>query len=254
MSKIVTCFKSVIDENDISVDAGGGVSFARAQRKISDYEKSALEAGNHIAVEAGAEHVCLTFTVENAAQQVKDALSRGPQQAICVLDEAAELCDARTIGKVLAGAIAKTDDVRLVICADGSSDAYQKQTGPRIAAELGWPYVGNVVQASADGDGFAIVQKVDSVVRRMRVAAPCVVAVLPEICAPKTPGMRDILAAKKKAQTVYSLSDLGVAVDGALSAGEPRGFVMQRKNVMLEGAADEAATALVDALRKEGVL
>lgn len=254
MSCVITCFKSVVDENDISIGSDQSVSFQRAQRKISDYEKNVIEAGNQLAGKLGADHVCLTFAPEGVSQQIKDALSRGPVEAIIVEDANAEAMTVQTTGKVLAAAIKNREDVACVICGDGSSDVYQKQTGARVAAALGWPYIGNAIAIEPEGDALLITQKADGVTRRLRVKGPCVIAALPELAEAKTPGMRDILAAKKKQQSTFSLADLGVSPEGNVAAEDPKGFVMERKNVMLEGTPEEAVAALVDSLKKEGVL
>jgi len=254
MAYIVACYKSVIDENDVAVAANGSVSLKGASRKISDYEKSILGAGGQLAAASGDTLACLTFGTDACLPQVKDALSRGPAEAFSVIDEAAENADAKLTADALCGAVEKIGDVHAVVCGDGSSDVYQKQTGPRMAALLDWPFVGNAVSAEVVGDGFKVAQKIDGAIRIVTVKAPCVISALPEICQPKTPGMRDILAAKKKPATQWTLADLNVAACTAVEVDELRGFVMERKNVMLEGSASEAATELVDALKKEGIL
>ena len=254
MSYVITCYKSVVDENDIAVGDDRSVTIKSQQRKISDYEKVALEAGNQIAASLGATAACLTLGSETALPQVKDALSRGAAEAFSVIDPAADAADAALTAEALAAAVRKAGDVSVVVCADGSSDVYQKQTGPRVAAMLDWPFAGNVVKAEVDGEELLVTQKMDGALRKLRVDLPCVIAIMPEMCEAKTPGMRDILAAKKKPATQWSLAELDVDDKPVVEVGQMLGFVMQRKNIMLEGTADEAADELVCALRKEGVL
>jgi electron transfer flavoprotein beta subunit len=254
MACVITCFKSVIDEDDVSVSSTGAVSLERAHRKISDYEKCALGAGSQLATDAGAQAVCLTYGPDAIGQEVKDALSRGSERAICVIDPSAETATAQDTANVLAAAVTREDDVRAVVCSDGSSDVFQKQTAPRMAARLGWPYVGNVVDVKPDGDAFTVTQKAEGIVRTVRVQAPAVFAMVPDSSKSKTPGMREILAAKKKPQTQYSVADLGVELSSNIEVEPMEGFVMSRKNIMIEGTPQEAAAELVGDLKTEGVL
>src|SRR5690606_6347101 len=44
MSKIVACYKWVLDESDIRINSDLSVDFSKAKGKISDYDRNAIEA------------------------------------------------------------------------------------------------------------------------------------------------------------------------------------------------------------------
>ncbi|MDO4289630.1 MAG: electron transfer flavoprotein [Eggerthellaceae bacterium] len=257
MSRVVSCYKYVVDEQDVVVNPDSSVSTDNASRKISDYDRCAIVAGSKLAKEIGAGSACLTFGDAAAEKSLKDALSRGPEEAFAVIDEGAAAADARATGRVLAAALRTMGDAAVVVCADGSSDVYQRQTGARIAAALGWGYVPAAVSAEAEEGGAAllVVQKLEDCLRTVRVETPCVIAVLPEFTEVPTPGMKDILSAKKKPQTTWSLADVEADASPGVEAGALRGYVVERKREMLDApSAQENVAALVTALKKEGVL
>lgn len=255
MDRVIACYKSVLCEDDIVVGDDQSVSMDRCQRKIGDYDRSAIEEANRLAAQIGGISGCLSFGTDAIEVSTKDALSRGVAEGYLVIDEAAAETDALLTGAALAAAISNIEDVRVVVCADGSSDVYQKQTAARIAATLDWPFAANTVKASVEGDALVVVQKIADGLRTLRVQMPCVISVLPEIAEPPTPGMRDILAAKKKPVVTWSLADVGVTETTKVGNEAMRGYVMHRKNLIFdEGTADEQVAGLVESLKKEGVL
>ena len=49
MPKIIVCYKWVVDEQDIRVNQGTQeLDFSRTKKKISDYDKNAIEIGTQI--------------------------------------------------------------------------------------------------------------------------------------------------------------------------------------------------------------
>ncbi|MDL2209666.1 hypothetical protein LJC26_02540, partial [Desulfovibrio sp. OttesenSCG-928-O18] len=134
------------------------------------------------------------------------------------------------------------------------------QTGPRIAALLGWPSVSYVSKVTVSGDSFELERKMEEGTEVVSVAAPVVISVLPDVGEAPIPGVKDILGAKKKPANAVSLGDAGLSADAVKPLTAVKSVlapVTSRKNVHLnpDGTSiADAAAALVKQLSADGVL
>ncbi|MGI6217993.1 MAG: electron transfer flavoprotein subunit beta/FixA family protein [Coriobacteriales bacterium] len=255
MSKVVACFKWVLDEADITVRDDGSVDFSRARGKINEYDRQAIQAAVDAATEIDAVPVGLTLASGDLKSATKEALVRGLAECSAGKIPEGTNVDSRAIAKGLAEGLRTIDDVKLVICGAGSSDLFARQTAPRIASAMGWPVV-TAVSGLKFESGRAICQRtLEDSIDEVAVTLPAVISVLPSINQPPLPGMKAVLAAKKKPVFEYECNE-AVSDDGRSSKkiGQ-QGYVASRKNVMFDGeGANEAAAFLLDAMKKEGVL
>ena len=255
MSVIVACYKWVPDEEEIRIGNDLSVDLSRAHWKIGSFDRSAIEAAMQAAESSGGTPVTLTYGGEGAQKSLKDALSRGPEHGYWVCSERQADADGRATAKVLAAAVRKIGDAGLVFCAEGASDTYARQVGPRMAVELGWPVVTSVLRFEVDGSSVTAVRKLDDALQTVRMQLPAVLCVLPEGFEPRVPGLKAIMAANKKPKDRIEAAELGVDEAPATTRTDLKGFAMSRKNLVIaEDDPRVAAKELVMALRKEGVL
>ena len=255
MSKIIACYKWVADEADLKINADLSVDISKAKGKISDYDKNAIETAVLAAKTSGGKAVGLTFAAAKAKQSLKDALSRGPEEAYWINAEEASGADGAVSAKALAAAVKKIDDVSLVICAEGASDTYARQTAPRMGAVLDWPVITSVCKIELDGSTLTAVRKLDDCMQTVKAELPAVIAVLPEINNAPIPGLKAVMAAGKKPVTEFKAEDLDIDFTPKTEVIENKGYVMNRKNIILnEGEAADKVKELAAALRREGVL
>lgn len=253
MVRVVACYKWVLDDVDIRVSADGSVDMSRAKGKISDYEKGSIQAAVQLAGDCGGIPVGLTYGHDDAQASLKDALSRGLEEAYWAHGDTAD-ADGRVTASVLAGAARKIDDVALIVCAEGSADSFARQTGPRLAAELDYPCISSVVEASVRGDVLSAKRRVDNTLETVDVQLPAVIAVRPEFAEAPIPGIKAVMAARKKPTTEFDVADLAAKAP-AVSVTARTGAVVERKGIQIQEDTPEAtAHALVVALQKEGVL
>lgn len=256
MPTVIACYKWVVDEADIKTNADLSIDCSKAKWKISDYDKNAIEAAVRAAQATGGKAVTLTFGSTQAKASLKDALSRGPEEALLVNSPLAETADGFVTAKVLAAAIASRPDVQLVICAEGSSDAYARQTAPRIGAALDWPVITSASKISIEGDLLTAERSLGDSTETVQVQLPVVVSVLPEINPAPIPSLKAIISASKKPVTELDAAQLGVAgLEPKVRTLSLTAYVMNRKNILLsEGDAVAKVKELVVQLKKEGVL
>ncbi len=245
-------------EEDIKVNPDLSIDTSKAKGKISDYDRNAIEAAVQIAAKTGDQVVALTFGSAGAEQSLKDALSRGPAAGYLVKDEAAVGADGYVTSVVLAAAIQKISDYQLIICAEGASDTYAHQVGPRIGAILDIPVISNVIGFKVDGDILIAQRKLEDCLETVAAKLPVVITVLPAVAEAPIPGLKQVLAASKKPVTKVTRDELGLDKSTIQPRSENlgiKGYAMTRKNIIFrEGDAGEKVNRLVDCLKKEGVL
>ena len=258
MPKILVCYKWVLDEQDIKINpADLSLDSSRAKGKISDFDRNAIEEATLLVEKLGGTVDALTYGAPAVKQSLKDVLSRGPNKVFWVADASAEKADAHVIANVLAAAIRKTGPYDLVLCGEGSSDSYNQQIAPRIAALLDLPAITYVQEISASGNGFSATRKLTDCTEVATVQGPAVISVLGEINKPRIPSLKQVLAAAKKPSEEIRIADLGLTPEDLtpkVICISVKGFVMTRKNVVYkDGDAVDKVAKLVASLNKEGL-
>ena len=255
MSRIVVCYKWVLDEAYIRLNADKTLDTSRAEYKISDYDRNAIETGVRAAKALEGMAVGLTFGTPEAKQSIKAALSRGLEESYWVSSQEASQADGAATASALAGAIRKIEDVKLVICAEGASDTFARQTAPRIGALLDIPVITSVCEINLEGNTLTAIRKLKDSLETLEVELPCVLAVLPEINEAPIPGLKAVLAAGKKPVNEYAPGDIEADLSPKTTVCDLQGYIMTRKNIILkDGSAQDKVAELVSHLRKEGLV
>ncbi len=255
MTKVLVCYKWVFNETDLKVGSDLAVDFSKASKKISDYDKNAIEAGCIAAEKLSGQVIGLSCGGSDTKKSFNDALARGLDEGIWVSTEGLEGLDSLVTARALAGAIKAQEDVSLVICAEGSSDDYARQTAPRIGAQLDWPVITSVCKLDIEGNMITATRQLNDCLQTVKTQMPAVIAVLPEINPAPIPGLKAVMAAKKKPVTECTVGNMGINMDSNLEVIETKGYVPNRKNIILSGDSNEEMVAsLIDSLRREGVL
>lgn len=255
MANVVACYKWVLDEADLRINADLSVDLSRAKGKISDYDKNAIEAANRAAQILGGKAIGATFGSSGIKASFKDTLSRGLDEGMAVITSEFDGFDSTVTSRALAAAIAKDDDIAMVICGEGSSDNYARQIAPRIGALLDWPVITSVSKIEVAENRVIATRTMDDCMQTVTVELPVVLAVLPEINPAPIPGLKAVMEARKKPITELIAADLGVNLTPGVDAIEVKGYAADRKNNILPGDTNaEKVMNLLEALRKEGVL
>lgn len=255
--KALVCYKWVPDEADITVDQSTKtLKMDKVKYKISEYDRNAIELGVTLSENNG--FSVESFTVgANVKASTKDVLARGIEKAYFVEETG---LDSRAVSLVIAEFVKKIGGVDLIICGEGSSDEYSQQVGPRIAALLGYNLLSYVSSFEVNGDTFTAERKLEDGEELVKVNGPTVVTVLSDINKPRIPGMKQILAAKKKPTEEMALSDLNLNNEQLKSTVIVKNIgpsIQDRKQVQLNANGEsvkEAVDKLVDTLRKNKVI
>lgn len=128
--RIVVCFKYSLDVDEIHVDPNTNtLILGQVPRKISNFDKNALEAAIKLKEEHGGEVIALTACSEDPSKGVKEALAMGVDIAYIVSDPSFEDSDPFTTSLVLAEAIKKIGSFDLILCGEAAIDGFAGQPG-----------------------------------------------------------------------------------------------------------------------------
>lgn len=258
MPKCLVCYKWTLDEQDIKIKPEDlSLDSSRAKGKISDFDRNAIEEATLIVEKQGGAVDALTYGTYTVKQSLKDLLSRGPEKVYWIGDDSAVSADATVTANVLAAAIRKLGQYDMILCGEGSSDLFNQQTAPRLAALLGLPCLSFVQKLSVEGDTVTATRKLEDCQEVISVKGPVVIGVLSEINKPRIPTLRQVLGAAKKPNEEIKVADLGLKPEDLLPKAvrkSVKGFVMKRKNVIYKesSAADNVAKLKVS-LASEGL-
>ncbi len=250
--KIVVAVKVVPDDQDIFVSGDRSLDYSKAHEVISTYDLNAIEAAAQLAAANDGSSVVAISAVPTKADDAKakqGILARGVDELFMVTDDSLETADSYATAQALKGIVdSKAADYDLIICGDGSADMYAGQVNVQLAAALGVPTVNEVTSVTVEGDKVVVERTLADEVEEIEVPLPAVISVSPDIANPRIAGMRDILAAKKKPQTVEAL---GAAVDTKVTVEDIKAPEMApRKNqIFEEGDIDAFVAAVAEALK-----
>lgn len=252
---IITCYKSVPDEQDIIVNsADGSLDFSRADTKISQYDLNAIETANQIkAQQADSKVIALSIggkALTNMKAR-KDVLSRGPDELVVVIDDQLEHALPHQTAITL-GAAAQKVGFDLIICGDGSADLNAQQVSILLGETLQIPAINGVKKiVSITADTVIVERELEDEIETLSMPLPAIIAVTSDINVPVIPSMKAILGAAKKPIQAWMMADIGLDNVAALSSqsiAAPKQKVRQR--VIIEGDGDEQIAQFAEHLRK----
>jgi electron transfer flavoprotein beta subunit len=243
--KIVVAFKWARDPDDAAVRSDGSVDWRGAKMAAGEDDPAAVVVGRAIAAASGRAVVGLTIGDGDASW----ALARGIEQVVAVPD-ALSLADNAATAGLLAAAIRWIGEVDVVVI--GDAEAYPGVPAA-LAGILGWPAVLGVSTATFTDGQLVATRRIGGLVQTVSLALPAVLAVAAASAEKHVPGMKEILAARKRPITTVSRAELGTGpLDGLQSQGA---HVPEDGSARIfEGSPVAAARQLIAAMRADGVL
>ena len=242
MKTVIAC-KWARDPEALRVMPDGTVDVKGAKLVASDDDAAACAAARAV---GGTDLVALTFGQGDLAW----AAARGAASTVVVTD-AEPSADSAATAAVLAAGVRHIGDVQAVVVADTPWD---RTVGVSLGAQLGWTTIGDVLTAEEADGRIRATRKNGSGTQVVDVATPAVIAVVARRAEERPPGMKDVLAARKKPVQKVTLADLGVGTDPTV-VSQGTHFPDTTPARVFDGSDPaKAAADLVVALRAEGIL
>jgi len=255
MVRVIVCAKQVFDLNGLKVDPNTRLLVTeRVERKISDFDRNALEEALRIREKHGGTVTVLTLGPPVAGEAAKQALNMGADDAYLIQGVETEELDSRATADVLAAAVKKVGEFDLVICGEASIDMYSAQVGPRLAERLGIPQVSHVRKVSVSGTTVTAERDLEEAYETVEASMPLLLTVTKEINEPRIPTITMIIRASKKTAKTLVVSDLGVQISPSVKVIQALAPTTRRRRERVDGKPSEIADSLARQLIKEGAV
>ena len=242
--KAVVVYKWARNAADAIVRTDGSIDWRNARMAAGEDDPAALAAATQIAADTGGTVIGLTIGDGDASW----ALARGVEQAFSVAD-APNLADNGATAAILAAAVRYIGDVDVVVIGDSKQEP---GVCVALAGELGWPALVGLHSASMPAGQLQAVRKTVGEQQTLSLPTPAVLGMSAESDADQVPGMKELLAARKRPLTKVTLSELATAPVDLVPVGCRKPDSTPSR--LFEGEPAQAAAQLVAALRAEGVL
>jgi len=260
LKRIIVCLKQAVDVSQLKVDpATRQLLIASAPRKMSDFDKNALEEAIRIKEKLGdVEILTLTVTSEDAKAVLREALAMGADKAYVVNDVSFKDVDTSGTAYILAEAIKKIGEYSLVLCGETSLDSFSGLVGSRLAELLNLPQMSSVRKVSVEGDTVIAERTLEDAVETVKAKMPALITVTREINQPRIPSLMMIMKASKKEIVTWTVADLDVQRDrlgSKIEVVEVLAPKTERKKIKITGEnVQKIAEKLARALIEEGVV
>jgi electron transfer flavoprotein beta subunit len=260
LRRIIVCLKQAVDVSQLKVDsATRQLITVSAPRKMSDFDKNALEEAIKIKEKLGDAEICtVTVSTEDAKAVLREALAMGADRAFFVNEPMFKDVDTFGTAYILAEMIRKIGEYSLILCGETSLDSFSGLVGPRLAELLNLPQMTSARKILVEGDTVTAERTLEDAVETAKAKMPALVSVTREINQPRIPSLMMIMKASKKEIVTLTASDLKLDRDKIapkIELVEVLAPKTERKKIKITGEnAQEIADKLAKALIQEGVI
>jgi electron transfer flavoprotein beta subunit len=250
---IVVCIKQV-PAKDAPLHIADGSGWIRETDigfEMNEPDSYALEEALRLKEKHGGEVVALSMGPERVKQTIKEALAKGADRAIHVVDDKFHALDPLGSARSLAAAI-QQQKFDLVLTGLQSDDHGFGQTGVLLAEILGLPHATIIMSIEVQDGRMKLKRELEAGwFQWMECPLPAVLSIQSGINKVRYATLKGIMAAKKKEIVLVQRESLGV--DATLTQKIERIYVPQKtkKTEFISGPPKEAVAKLIEKLRHE---
>jgi electron transfer flavoprotein beta subunit len=251
--KIVVAVKQVPARDSLlRVDATGSwIQEGDLTWEINEPDAYALESALQLKEKAGGEVVVLSAGPERATSTIREALAKGADRAIHVVDDHVDKLDTLGIARVLAKAL-ETEKPDLVLTGLQSDDMGYGQTGVVLAELLGYASSTIIMSIEAEGAGIRVKRELEGGwYQNISLPLPAVLTIQSGSSKLRYATLMGIKKAKSKEIRSVSLAETGVSAEPVAKISRVYLPQKSRSTQLLEGSPAEQAAKLVEKLRFE---
>lgn len=207
---LVVLIKQVPDIQKVKFDVEKGrVDRSSAEAEINPFDLNALEAAVEIKEKLGGKVIAISMGPPQAEAALRDALSRGADEAILLEDSRFAGADTLATSFTLSYAVKKLGKFDIIFCGEKTVDGDTGQVGPEVSEHLNVPiipYVSKILKISSEG--ITASSEMGDVSCTFEARFPVLLTVTKDLNRPRLPSLKDKLRAKKAEIKIWRADDL----------------------------------------------
>jgi electron transfer flavoprotein beta subunit len=260
---IIVCIKQVPSTTNIKIDyKTGRLIRDGVESVINSFDECALEEGVKIKEKTSGKVTVITMGPPQAEFILREAISRGADDAILVSDKAFGGADTLATAYTLSLAIKSIGNYQIIVCGKQASDGDTGQVGPGIAEMLNIPHISYVKKIElVDNNNLIRVERVmEDGYDLIESQIPVLLTVVKEINSPRMASLKNKLISRKSVIKIFNAKGIGaelskIGIDGSptnvLKIFPPKKMDGGEK---FRGEAGEVAALLVKKLVDLGIV
>lgn len=251
--KILVCIKQVPQKDaPLKLNEAGTWIREDVSYEVNEPDAYALEEALRQKEKHGGEVVVVTAGPARAQQVLREALAKGADRAIHLLDDAFVYMDAVGIARAIAAAI-EGESFDMVFTGLQSDDYGFAQTGVLLAEILKRPHATIIIGIEKSETGLRLKRELEAGhYQYMDMPLPCVLTIQSGINKLRYATLIGIKQAKNKPMRQVTLAEIKDKIGANLQKIERLYVpVKQKRTEMLTGSSGEIAKKLVEKLRNE---
>ena len=219
-----------------------------ATYEMNEPDAYALEEALRMKERLGGAVVVCSAGPARVAQVLREALARGADRAIHVLDDGLAAADAFAVSAALADAM-RSEAFDVILTGLQSDDQGFAQTGVVLAERLGFSHATIIMEVQAQAGRLRVKRELEGGwFQWVSMPTPAVLTIQSGINQLRYATLKGIMAAKKKEIRVATPTATQSVSQEILSLNAPE---KSKKTRMLSGSPSEAAAALIGHLRDD---
>lgn len=156
--KILVCLKQVPDTTEVKLSDSFTLERDFVAQVMNPADESALELGMKLRDQTGGTVTVLTMGPERAESMLREALSRGADNAVLMTDRTFAGADTLVTAKCLRTCVEKLGGFDLILCGRRATDGETGQVGPMLASMLDFACVANATDVNRTENGWTVRQ------------------------------------------------------------------------------------------------
>jgi electron transfer flavoprotein beta subunit len=250
---IIVCIKQVPAKDAPLAIAADGTWIRESDIgfEMNEPDSYALEEALRLKEKHGGEVVAISMGPERVKQTIKEALAKGADRGIHVVDDRFFALDPLGSATSLVAAL-KGQKFDLLLTGLQSDDHGFGQTGVLLAELLGLPHATIIMQIDVAGERMKLKRELEAGwFQWVELPLPAVLSIQSGINKVRYATLKGIMGAKKKEITTIPRESLGVNVEPTQKL--ERIYVPQKtkKTEFITGTPKEAATKLIEKLKHD---
>ena len=259
---IIVCIKQVPNTTNVQIDhETGRLKREGVESIINPFDEYAIEEGVRLKERTGGKVIVVTMGPPQAEAALREAISKGADEAVLVSDRAFGGADTLATSYALSSAIKSIGDYGVILCGKQATDGDTAQVGPGIAEMLNIPHIAYIKKIEDINDKTMKVERMmEDGYDLIESPVPCLLTVVKEINTPRVPSLKGKMAAKKAVIKVLDAATIGADTKKTGLNGSPTQVMkiftppQRTGGEKFSGEAQEQAVALVKKMSDVGII